>query len=410
MVIRARLIFDAVERMLGRREVEGVSGGFTRLRVVLVLGLRGVLVLWQIWCCLGRSLPRRDNRGTNGLTLKTDPDHTLTDSSLMQYDKSTRGRSTVCPKILLVTCTMLLGLASVSAGQSTDSQATDSQATDSQDLAPQTEAKPITLVQPGTKVVNASDAELWNRLVLVASPKINSGDLDVLSDSVRDAATACSLTIMATVAPELDAAGRAQRFQLRHVGVGYSAAGSAGSVVVSSATASELGVSLGFISRQVLRTNESQLAEVKVIAATSQLVVFDAPSVMYRRGTNRKYLTRHLVYVDSQSGQGATMSWLLVPPSNDELSMSIINQPIRVTPWGTKETRRVHVDGEAFNFLGIPGELAFGLEDLPPGEDVRWTKRAARVAGRKAFSKSEAQELFDALHQALASEQAKRQG
>ncbi len=256
---------------------------------------------------------------------------------------------------------------------------------------------PIAVVDPGTRVEDESEAVSWNRKILVASPKINSGDVDSLSGSIRDAATKCALTIMARV----DKSDSHGQYELKQIGVGYSVEGPAGRIIISSETASDLDVPLGFIARQVLKTNERQLADVSLIAQSPALAMFDAPSVMLRNGQHREYLTRHLVYLDQVSGEGGLVTWLLVPPSDEEHPMAIINQPMRVTKWNTNETRRIHVDADEFNFLGVPGELAFALEDLPPGIDVAWTKRAARLAGKKAFTETELRELSDALREAM---------
>ena len=256
--------------------------------------------------------------------------------------------------------------------------------------------KPIAVIPPGTRVAATTKASAWNQLVLVASPKINSGDIDAVSESVRDAATLCSLTIMATV----KTSKADKRHRLVSLGVGYSADGPQGKIVVSPETASELGVSLGFIAKQVLHANEEQLAEVSIVAMTSQLAIFDAASVMYRGGSHRKYVTRHLVHLDETTGKGRLMSWLLAPTSANGESMGVIKNPIRVTDWGTEETRRIHVDEDHFNFFGVPGELAFALEDLPPGTDINWSGPTARLAGRKSFSGQQLNELATALLEA----------
>ncbi|MCA9138116.1 MAG: hypothetical protein KDB00_15195, partial [Planctomycetales bacterium] len=268
--------------------------------------------------------------------------------------------------------------------------------------------QPIKLIEPGTLVSDNPENLVWNRLVLIASPRINSGDVDALSETVRDAATKCSLTIMAGIKEKAAAGnGDVHEYELDQIGVGYSADGTSGRVVVTPDNASDLGVSLGFIGRQVLRTNQQQLAAVSVIAKTPQVAVFDAPSVMHRNGKHREYLTRHYVYLDRSTGGGATMTWLLVPPSLDDATskvdetMSIINEPIRVTKWATRETRNIHVDENEFNFFGVPGKLAFALEDLPPGVDVAWTRRAAKLAGRRQYSQTQIDELSDALNQAM---------
>lgn len=327
---------------------------------------------------------------------------TLANIDPMQNDRLIDKENIHWPMPRVLFCAVLLSVLFLCPAQ--DSKGQDSKEKPDSVLEP----VPIRLIEPGTRVVESTDESVWNRQVLVASPRINSGDVSAVSGTIRDAATKCSLTIMAGVKVLSDPANReGQRYELLQIGVGYSADGPAGRIIVSSDKASELGVTLGFIGRQILRTNEQQLHSVSVIAKNSQVAVFDAPSVMFRNGKHRRYLTRHLVYVDRQSGEGATMCWLLVPPpvddngAEDDKSMAIINTPIRITKWGTYETRDIHVDEDEFNFLGVPGELAFALEDLPPGLEIAWTKRAARFAGRTRFTQTQIDELSDALNQAM---------
>lgn len=266
-------------------------------------------------------------------------------------------------------------------------------------------SSPMPRIDVGTAALNPGP-DRWNRLVLIATPQINSGDSDAVGETMSVAATTCSLTIMATVvrneAPIDAQENSTPNYRLDEVGVGYSGPGTDGSVVIDSETASQLGVPLGFIARQVLRANEQRLVNVTVAGKSANAVVFDAPSVMQRNGQHRRYLTRHLVAIDPAKGTGTLSVWLLVPPGtppNTDASVPhpIIDQPIRFCPWGIEETRRIHVDAEHFNLLGVPGELAFALEDLPPGKDVTWTRAAARLAGLRTFSA----EQLDALVQAI---------
>jgi hypothetical protein len=272
----------------------------------------------------------------------------------------------------------------------------------------------ITLLPPGTKVVNGSDRDRWNRSILLATPKISGGDVAAISDLLRDSATRCTLTILATVNKE-----DAKQFELVDLGIGYSVPTEQGRVIVSADTESEQSASLGLIGRQILRRNEKQLREVTVIARSSTAVVFDAAAVLNRRGKHRRYLVRHLVLLDDETGDGKLITWLLAPvmkqqdPPNAEPSAPvesatypIINRPARVSDWGTREVRNIHVDGEAFGFFGIPGATALALEDLPPGRDIPWTRALAESAGNHSFSRQELRTLSSAFRAALISNEA----
>ncbi|MCD0461316.1 hypothetical protein [Roseiconus lacunae] len=262
----------------------------------------------------------------------------------------------------------------------------------------------ITKIPAGISVTSPSEQSPFNRLVLLANPRLSAGDAKTVSDTVRDAATKSSLTIMASVTKtspdELSGEGNPPlspqgEFRLASVGVGYSISSDQGRIIVSADTASELGVSLGLIQKQVLRSSESQLQRVTVVGKTDQIYVFDAPSIMHRRDQNRRYLTRHFVYLDAKTGEGAMMVWLMAPLGREhgKTAYPIIDHPIRVLPFETVETRDIFVDAGEFNFLGVPSEAAFGLVDLPPGRDIRWSKEAAMLAGSFSYSHTELNKL-----------------
>ncbi|PNY33923.1 hypothetical protein C2E31_26245 [Rhodopirellula baltica] len=239
----------------------------------------------------------------------------------------------------------------------------------------------------------------FNRLILLAIPKLSSGDSKDVSSTVRDAATKCSLTLMASVQPVPASQNTATQYRLADVGAGYSVATDLGRQIVSSATASDQGVSLGFIPTQVLRTSEQQLERVTVVGKSDHVAIFDAPSIMHRRDKNQRYVTRHFVYIDPNSGEGAMLTWLMAPISETKTldAFPIIDHPIRMTPFETVENRRIHVDGNEFNFLGVPSEKAFGLVDLPPGNEVAWDKETARLAGRLSYDATQLQSLSQRL-------------
>ena len=57
--------------------------------------------------------------------------------------------------------------------------------------------------------------------------------------------------------------------------------------------------------------------------------------------------------------------WLM---EKDELGgLRPVNEPLRLVAEGTREQRNIHVDGKNFA-LGFPLEMAFALEDTPPGK------------------------------------------
>lgn len=252
----------------------------------------------------------------------------------------------------------------------------------------------VATLPPGTKATSSQQSGRWNRVLLLATPKINSGDIGKLSSTIRQAATGLTLTIMATVQSTQDES----RFELRELGVGYSVPIAGQQTVITSATQSAMGANLGFIQKRVLATNEQQLADVQSIVQTTTLAIFDAPAIMYRDDKHRDYTTRHLVWVDAKTGTNAMMVWLLGKDANGKLRPA--NEPLRVVVAETKEQRNVHVDGGEFT-LGFPSSRAFALEDLPPGADVAWTNELATVAALPSYNPQTLAKLSTAINAAI---------
>lgn len=255
--------------------------------------------------------------------------------------------------------------------------------------------RPISVLPAGTAAADGSENSPWNRLILLATPKINSGQTEVLSDTIRSVATQCSLTVMATVTPPNETASQ---FQLTSIGVGYSAKTPQGQVIITSTSAAQQNAGLGFIGRQVLRTNEQQLSKVILVAQTSTVAIFDAPSVMLLSGKHVLVTTRHLLWIEPRSGKGAMLTWLL---DTSSAPSRIVRAPLRLVPFSTMETRKIHVDGKEFGLLGIPSERAFALEDLPPGKNIVWTNPAIALAARSTYTLSQINALANAMNAAM---------
>ena len=271
-------------------------------------------------------------------------------------------------------------------------------ATASHNIVAQEAAQPKSLVRIGAgTVVGDASAARWNHVVLVAQPRIATGDVDSLGESIRTAATKFALTIMATIKPYQSADGK-KEFRLDEVGVGHSADLSGTRTIISSATVKKYGVDPGFIGRQVLSENEAKLQEAKIVVHSSTLLIFDAPGIMHRKKQHRKYTLRHLIWVDPASGKGATVVWLLGKDSAGKLRP--VNEPLRLLAANTVEDRKIHVDGSQF-FLGVPSETAFGLDDLPPGDQIAWTSDLARTAHLTSYDQNSLTQLVTALKGAM---------
>ncbi|MCA9133009.1 MAG: hypothetical protein KDA45_07630 [Planctomycetales bacterium] len=299
------------------------------------------------------------------------------------------GRLLCLPLVLLAPAP----LAQVTVGQETVGQVAGS--------SPQL---PLPLIAAGTPV-DAPQAERWNRIVLLARPRIASGDVQALSSSIQKSVSSLVLTILATVEshPADVRPGETKpprQFRLRELGLGYATDVQGELRVVSVAAAGQMGVNLGFVGRQMLAENERQLAAVRTVVRTSTLTMFDTRAIMLRQGRHQEMVTRHLVWLDSRSGRLGALLWLLQRPAAGE-PQRLVDEPLRWVAAGTREDRAIHVDGQEFSLLGIPREQAFALQDLPPGKSIPWTDEARRLAARESYDSESLRELTVAINQAL---------
>ncbi len=268
-------------------------------------------------------------------------------------------------------------------------------------LAPgQSSARVLAKLPAGTSAEpDASD--VFNRVILLARPKISSGDTDALAGSIQSAVSSLVLTIMAQV--DKRAGGT---FELTTVAAGYSTPVDGTLRVVTPDKAADVGANLGFVQRQMLAQNVTQLEAIPIIAQNKQLLIFDTPSILLRDGKHVDFTMRHFVFVDSANGKTATLVWLLgaepVSTSPGVASYRVVDEPLRWLPPGLKESREIHVDGKEFSLLGIPTKRAFALEDLPPGRELKWTADGYRIAGLTRYTNDQLRELGSALNASLA--------
>lgn len=258
----------------------------------------------------------------------------------------------------------------------------------------------LTRVAAGTLAENPKAAR-WNAVVLLARPRIASGDVDSLPTSIRTTVSSFVLSILATVEKYTDTATGDAKFRLKEVGAGYSMNVEGVWKVVTLDDYAKLGLQLGFFERQMLSENERQLATVRVVARTSTITVFDAPAILLNNNEHRDFTIRHFVWIDSRTGKNSTLVWLLRSGADGQPMLA--SEALRWLPSGTKEDRAIHVDSELFLLGGIPTERAFALEDLPPGKAVAWTDRAKAFAAQPSYDFDALRELTLALNEALQS-------
>jgi len=251
-------------------------------------------------------------------------------------------------------------------------------------------------IPAGTPLDNSAN-DRWNRVVLLSRPSIESGDVDAVPKMIREAAASLVVTILATIESSTNEQG-VVRFRMTDIGVGTSAEFNGEWKVVTLESASQLGLSFGFIQRQLLSENDKQFRKLQLIAKTTTLAIFDAPTIMLRNDQHRDYQMRHFVWIDSSSGASATLVWLLERDTQGQLRT--VDEPAQWLPAGLKEKRVIHVDRDEFT-LRIPGARAFALRDLPPGKPIPMNAEAQQLAALPQYSMDQLRALTTALNHAI---------
>lgn len=251
-------------------------------------------------------------------------------------------------------------------------------------------------VAAGT-VVGDSAATRWNRVLLLAKPRIASGDTHMLGEWISGAVGRFTLCILATVARD---AKETTGYRLQEVGVAYATDINQQLMTITVDSAESLGVKLDFLGRNMLSENENQLSRVRRVVQTNTLTMFDVPAILLRREEHRPLTMRHLIWVDGRSGKLGMAVWLLDRDSTGRLAA--VDPSFRVISEGTREDRRVHVAGSEFNFLGIPKEKAFALESMPPGKDIPWGAATKGMAAEQNYSNESLTSFSQLLNQEIA--------
>ena len=243
----------------------------------------------------------------------------------------------------------------------------------------------------------------WNRVVMLAKPRISSGDTEAVTGFIQQTASRFVLTILASVDGSSDPATK-KGYRLAEVGVGHSVQVGDDLVVILPDDYEAHGARLSFLERQVLVENQRQFAEIQTIVRTSTLLMFDVPSLLFHDGQHQDFVMRHLVWIDSNNGNLLTLIWLLKPlvvgKSGASSLQLVASVPISLWDGDQLEDRAIHVDGREFT-LGIPSKRAFALEKMPTGHAIAWNEAAREVAALSVYDEESLRALLTAINHAM---------
>ncbi len=249
---------------------------------------------------------------------------------------------------------------------------------------------------PAGTILGQENANGWNRVVLLAKPRLASGAVDQIPAIARRYATRFNVVIMARVSAVKGEEG--QLFQLERVGVGYCTQQGDRQVVISSETSEQQGVELDTVERIVLQQNEKVLDEMVQLVRSRTICLFDVKALVLAGGRHHDMLIRHLVWVTPATGKVAALVWPLVPAADGPHRLA--GKSLSVVPEGFQEDRLIHVSEEEIT-LGIPSSRAFALARMPPGKNLAADEPLAQLAARRRYDEQSIQQLLDAVREAF---------
>lgn len=249
---------------------------------------------------------------------------------------------------------------------------------------------PIARIPAGT-VIGKQVPAGWSHIVMLAKPRLASGDIDDVPKIAAKCASMLNFAILARVG------GEPGNYQLEKIAIGYTVDINGRQTVITSKTQEALGAKLGFIEKQVLAESEVCLDDVKQVFAYPTMFVFDAQATMLRNGEHREMVMRHLVWAGAQDGRLGTAVWLLEEAGQ---GYRMPDGTIQLLPANYQEDRILNVKKDRF-VLGIPKRDAFALTRVPPGRPVNVTPALARLAAVPRFDNRAAFSLAQDLNSAI---------
>jgi hypothetical protein len=237
------------------------------------------------------------------------------------------------------------------------------------------ERRPLERIPVGT-VVGQAPPSGWSNLVLFAIPTLTPEDQRDAPKVAMYYAQLFKLTILANVARRND--GQKPTYYLEKVARGFATTVNGQETVISADKT--LGASLGMLGRRILDENEAILDnDVRQVVRTPTMLIFDAKSVVLRKGVHVNMITRHALLVDPDTGRLFTLVWLL------DTNYQAAEPAMQLLPEGMWERRLLSVDRRHFT-LGIPDREAFALRQIPQGTPIPYTPALRDAATTRSFT------------------------
>lgn len=236
------------------------------------------------------------------------------------------------------------------------------------------ESRPLPRIPAGTPV-GKGVPEGWSNFLMIAVPTLTEKDERDAPKIAAHYARMFKFTLLAKSEKLRDF------YALKAVARGFAMTVGGKEIIVD--PKNTFGADMGMFGRRILDENEKHIdADLRQVARTANLSVFDATKAVMRRGDDHVHMVmRHAVVVDPKSGAAYTFVWLL---SKEREGYALAEKELQLIPEGTREARYLSVKRDKF-VLGMPTPEAFALVKTPQGRPIAWTPELARVAAVKRF-------------------------
>ncbi|MFO0844399.1 MAG: hypothetical protein U0797_18715 [Gemmataceae bacterium] len=243
------------------------------------------------------------------------------------------------------------------------------------------ENKPLPRIPAGT-IIGKAAPEGWSNFLMIAVPTLTEEDLRDAPKIASHYARMFKFTLLAKT--ERTAAG----YRLSSVARGFAMDVRGREVIVESKRT--FGGRVGMFGDRILAENEKHIdADLRQVAKTPTMLLFDAQAVMRRGGEHARMTMRHAVVLDPVTGKPYTFVWLL---SKNRDGYALAEKEMQLIPEGTREARYLSVKRDKF-VLGLPTPEAFALVRTPQGTPIKWTPELEKLAGTKELTTDQVLEL-----------------
>lgn len=257
-------------------------------------------------------------------------------------------------------------------------------------------------ITPGA-VVDRNPPTGWSHLVIKSQPRVKPSEVSRLPSNVfvdRDGLVrrvAWMFTVFTADVVE-ERHGTLTRYRLRAIGLGLGANVNGRDTVLTLETAEQLGQKLDFIQKETLTTGYRIQQQAKVVVHGPSFALVDTP-VTFRCGSkNRMIRFRYALIVDPPTGRLDVLAWRI---GSEVDQCSDLTRAVLLNP-NTIDNADLIPDLTEFNTLGIPNDLAFGVDDLPPHRlEMTIPAELRELAGKTRFTPDEAHALELGLRKLL---------